>query len=169
MSLPASGEIDQIVNIETNLALLLYQQGQYGAAKIHCDAGTLAARDSKDDNVIAYTWFVRGLLASRQVRRPEAARILVQARQLATDPDLRTDTENALARWYSAKHQPRRAELWYRRSVQTFERKRSSVQDEALRLPSFAYGDSIYRDYAEFLIDSHRSIEALQLLDPESG
>jgi CHAT domain-containing protein len=165
MSLPASGEIDQIVNIETNLALLLYQEGQYGAAKIHCDAGRLAALDSKDDNVIAYTWFVRGLLASRQVRRPEAARILVQARQLATDPDLRTDTENALARWYSAKHQPRRAELWYRRSVQTFERKRSSVQDEALRLPSFAYGDSVYRDYAEFLIDSHRSIEALQLLD----
>jgi CHAT domain-containing protein len=165
MSLPASSEIDQIVNIETNLALLLYQQGQYGAARIHSDAGALAARNSKDDNVIAYTWFVQGLLASRQVRWPEAARKLIQARHVATDPDLRTDTENALAHWYSAKRKPRQAELWYRRSVQTFEQKRSSVQDEALRLSSFAYGDSVYRDYAEFLIDLHRSSEALQLLD----
>jgi len=165
MSLPASSEIDQIVNIETNLALLLYQQGQYDAAKIHSDAGTLAARNSKDDNVIAYTWFLQGLLASRQTQSPEAARKLIHARQLATDPDLRTDTENALAHRYSAKHQLRQAELWYRRSIRTFEQKRSSVQDESLRLPSFAYGDSVYRDYAEFLVDSHRPSEALQLLD----
>jgi CHAT domain-containing protein len=165
MSLPASSEIDQIVNIETNLALLLYQQGQYDAAKIHSDAGALAARNSKDDNVIAYTWFLQGLLASRQARSPEAARKLIQARELATDPDLRTDTETALAHWYSAKHQLRQAELWYRRSIRTFEQKRSSVHDEALRLPSFAYGDSVYRDYAEFLIESHRPSEALQFLD----
>jgi CHAT domain-containing protein len=165
LTLPAANEIDQIVNIETNLALLRYQQGQYDAAQTYSDAATLAARQSKDDNVVAYAGFLRGLLAARRAGDHDAERLLLQARQLATDPDLRTDIENAMANLYSGRHQSRQAEFWHRRSIQTFEDKRSSVQDEALRLSAFAYGDAIYRDYAEFLIDAHRPIEALQLLD----
>lgn len=165
LTLPAANETDQIVNIETNLALLLYEQGQYDAAKTYSDSAALAARNSKDNNVIAYAGFLQGLLASRQAGDPEAERLLMAARQLATDPDLRTDIENAMANLYSGRHQARQAELWYRRSIQTFEDKRSSVRDEALRLSAFAYGDKNYRDYAEFLIASHRPLEALQLLD----
>ncbi len=165
LTLPAADEIDQIANIQTNLALLLYGQGEYDAAKTYCDAAMHAAGASKDVNVVAYATFLRGLVATRQGGEPEAERVLMSARQAATDPDLRTDIENALANLYAAGHRPRQAELWYRRSIQTFEDKRSSVQDETLRLSVFAYGDAIYRDYAEFLIASHRPIEALQLLD----
>jgi CHAT domain-containing protein len=160
LTLPAANEVDQIVNIETNLALLRYQQGQYDAAKSYSDA-----RQSKDDNVIAYAGLLQGLLATQRAEEHDAERLLMQARQLATDPDLRTDIENALANLYSGRHQSRQAEFWHRRSIQTFEDKRSAVQDVSLRLSAFAYGDAIFRDYAEFLIDTHRPIEALQLLD----
>ena len=165
LTLPAADEIDQIVNIQTNLALLLYGQGEYDAAKTYSDAAMHAAGASKDVNVVAYATFLRGLVATRLGGEPEAERVLMSARQTATDPDLRTDIVNALANLYAAGHRSRQAEIWYRRSIQTFEDKRSSVQDETLRLSVFAYGDAIYRDYAEFLIASHRPIEALQLLD----
>jgi CHAT domain-containing protein len=165
LTLPSATEINQVANTETNLALLLYEQGQYASAKTYSDAATLAARNSKDDNVVAYTWFLRGILAMRQAGDQDSEHMLNQALQLATDADLRTDICNAMANWYSGRHQSRQAELWYRRSIQTFEDKRSSVQDESQRLSAFAYGDAIYRDYAKFLIDTHRPVEALQLLD----
>jgi CHAT domain-containing protein len=165
LTLSPPADLDQIANIETNLALLLYQQGQYDVAKTYSDRALLATRNSKDTDVVAYAKFLQGLLASRQLTDPEAERFLTEARQLAVDLDLRTDIENAMADWYSARHEPRQAELWYRRSIQTFEAKRSTVQNEALRLSAFAYGDAAYRDYADFLIDARRPIEALQLLD----
>jgi CHAT domain-containing protein len=165
LTLSPSADADQIANIETNLTLLLYQQGQYDAAKTYSDRALLATRNSKDADVVAYAKFLQGLLASSHVTDPEAERLLIEARQAAIDPDLRTDIENAMANLYAAKHQPRQAELWYRRSIQTFETKRSTVQNEALRLSAFAYGDAAYRDYADFLIDARRPIEALQLLD----
>jgi CHAT domain-containing protein len=165
LTLSPPADADQIANIETNLALLLYQRGEYEAAKTYSDRALLATRNSKDADVVAYAKFLQGLLASRQVTDPEAERLLTEARQAAIDPDLRTDIEDAMANLYAAKHQPRQAELWYRRSIETFEAKRSTVQNEALRLSAFAYGDAAYRDYADFLIDAHRPIEALQLLD----
>lgn len=165
LTLPAANEINQIVNIETNLALLLWQQSQYGAAKSHTDAAMLAARNSKDVNVVAYAMFIQGLIAARQARTEESEPMLTSALQLATDPEIKTDIENTLANLYSGRHQAQPAELWYRRSIQTFEDERASVHSEALRLSVFAYGDAVYRDYAQFLIDAHRPVEALQLLD----
>jgi CHAT domain-containing protein len=165
LTLPAEDEIDQIANIETNLALLLYEQGQYDAAKRYSDAAVLAAQNSKDDNVVAYARFLRALVASHQAPDKDAEDMLMSARQLTTDPDFRAEIENAIAKLYSARQQPVGADLWYRRSIQTFEDKRSSVKDEALRLSAFGYGDAIYRDYAEFLIGRNRPIDALRLLD----
>jgi tetratricopeptide (TPR) repeat protein len=165
LTLPVADEVDQIANIQTNLALLWIRQGQTDEARKYSAAAMAAARGSKDTNVVAYATFLQGLVAVRQTGDAEGERMLLSARDLATDPDLRTDIENAMANLHAAGHRPRQAEIWYRRSIQTFEDKRSSVLDEALRLSVFAYGDAIYRDYADYLIDAHRPVEALQLLD----
>jgi CHAT domain-containing protein len=165
LTLPAENEIDQIANIETNLALLLYEQGQYDDARRYSEAAVLAAQNSKDDNVVAYARFLRALLSSQQAPDKEAQDMLMSARQLTTDPDFRAEIENAIAKLYSTRQQPAGADLWYRRSIQTFEDKRSSVKDEVLRLSAFGYGDAIYRDYAEFLISRSKPIDALRLLD----
>jgi CHAT domain-containing protein len=164
LTLPAADAVDQIVNIQTNLALLLDRQGQTDEARKYSDAAMATAQESKDVNVVAYATFLRGLLA-RHTEAPDAERLLMQAWQMTTDLEIRMDAENALANIYLGKALPRQAELWYRRSIKTFEENRSAVQSMALRLSSFGYGDAVYRDYAQFLIDSHRPIEALQLLD----
>lgn len=164
LTLPGADEVDQIVNIQSNLALLLLGQGQSDRARTYSDAAMAAARDSKDVNVVAYATFQRGLLAARRAE-PDAQHLLMQAWQMTTDVEIRMDVENAMANVYRGLGVPRQAELWYRRSIKTFEQNRSSVQNAALRLSTFAYGDAIYRDYAEFLMAAQRPKEALQLLD----
>jgi CHAT domain-containing protein len=164
-TLPAEEEVDHIANIETNLARLLYEQGQYDAATRHSDAAVLATRKSKDNDVIAHARFLQGLLASRRTPDKEADNVLMSARELTSDPDLRAEIESTLAKLYSARQQPEQAKLWYQRSIQTFEDKRSRVKDVALRLAAFGYGQAIYRDYADFLIKTNKPIDALQLLD----
>lgn len=165
LTLSAGADVDQIVSIETNLALLLFEQAQYDDARRYIDAAVFAARNSKDDDVVAYTRFLLGLLASRQGTIQEAEGILMSARQLATDPDLRTDIEHAMAKLYSGAGQSQQAQLWYRRAIQTFEDKRSTVNGVALRLSAFSYGEAVYRDYADFLIGTDNPMDALQLLD----
>ena len=85
--------------------------------------------------------------------------------QSAEIPSLRGQIEDALANLYAGRHQSARADLWYRKSIRTFEERRAAVKDEELRLPFFANGDMLYRDYAEFLIASQKQEKALQLLD----
>jgi CHAT domain-containing protein len=165
LTLPAKPNIDQIVSIETNLALLLFEQAQYDAARRYINAAVFAARNSKDDDVVAYTRFLQGLLASRQGTGEEAEGMLTSARELAKDPDLRTDIEHAMAKLYSGAGQSEQAQLWYRRAIQTFEDKRSTVNGGALRLSAFSYGEAVYRDYADLLIGTNNPIDALQLLD----
>jgi CHAT domain-containing protein len=165
LTLPAADAVDQIANIETNLALLLLDEGRYDAAQIYDDKALRAARDSKDTNVAAYALFLQGLLAARRSTGEDAQHLLMRARQLTTDSETRMEIENALANLHSARHEPQQAEQWYRKSTATFERNRSAVSDEALRLPAFGYGGAVYREFAQFLIESGRPSEALQLLD----
>ena len=80
-------------------------------------------------------------------------------------PSLRGQIEDALANLYAGRHRSAQADLWYRKSIRTFEDQRAAVKDEELRLPFFANGDALYRDYAEFLIASQKQEKALQLLD----
>jgi CHAT domain-containing protein len=164
LTVAAGGSADQVTDIETNLALLLQEQGQYPAARRYLEAAALKARNSKDNNVVAYVGFVQGLLAERG-GGADAEQTLLMARQVATDPDLQTHLEAALASVYAAGHLPAKAQLWYRRAIQTFEDKRSAEADEGLRLAAFGYGASVYRQYADFLVSSRRADEALRVLD----
>ena len=164
-TLLASQETDQIANLQTNLALLLYQQGQYTEATKFNDAAMLVARDSKDINVMAYCQVLLGLLAWRTKHDGAAERIFAEILRQTTDADIRTDAQDALANLYASRGDTRRAELWYRKSILTFEAKRDQIRNVALRLATFGYGDVVYRDYASFLIANHRPNEALELLD----
>lgn len=157
--------VAQIANIQTNLALLLYEREQYAAAKRHSDAAVAVAKHSKDDNVIAYGRFLQGLLASHLSTDQDAEALLTSAWQLARDVDFKAQIENALANLYSHEQRLDQAQIWYQRAIQTFEDKRASVKDEAMRLSTFSYGATVYRDYAAFLIEAKRPMEALRVLD----
>ena len=165
LTLPAEKEIDQIANIQVNIALLLTEQGQYAAAKRYSDAAVATSTKSRDNVVVAYCLYMRGLITSHIGTAAQAEDILMSALKLDSDPDLRAEIESAIAKLYSDRQQNDQAATWYRRSIQTFETKRAAVGDEALRLSTFAYGQAIYRDYAQLLIKTNHSLDALQLLD----
>lgn len=151
---------------DTSLAQLLLQLGQLDAAKARVDEALKTAQQIGDKASELDALFLQGQIAARASSGADTERIFSQVyRDAAGTPSLKWETENAFADFYASRHEVRQAGLWYRRAIQTFETQRSSVQDEELRLPFFANGDELYRDYADFLIASHRSDEALQFLD----
>jgi CHAT domain-containing protein len=164
LTLSGGAASDQVTNIEINLALLLDEQAQYPAAQRYLEAAALKAHESKDNNLLAYVGFVQGLLAER-LGSADVQQILLSAHQAATDTDLRTDIEAALADLYKDRRLSAKAQLWYQRAIQTFEDKRSAEPDESRRLAAFGYGAAVYRQYADFLISRQQPDAALRLLD----
>jgi CHAT domain-containing protein len=156
----------EIAGIHTQLAYLLYQERQFDEARTHSEEAIRAARVAGDKAVELDPLFLQALLAARQANGRDAERMLMQLHgQAAESPSLRWEIEGALANLYAARLQSAQADLWYRKSIRTFEDQRAAVKDEELRLPFFANGDTLYRDYADFLIASQKQGKALQLLD----
>jgi len=168
-ALAAAQAIDNkelIADTRSSIALLFYQEGQLDSAKLETDEALKAAQFLQDKSVELDPLFLHAILAEHQTHTAEAERMLLQVYQEAADaPSLRWEIENSIGDFYVRRHQPPKAEMWYRKSIHTFETQRSSVKDEELKLPFFANGDALYRDYADFLIESHRSDQALELLD----
>ena len=154
-----------IINIEANLAFLLLKNGDIQAAKAHTESALEASAGLTNSSVVLYPQFLEGLLAEHSARPQDAESLLLRVHDAASNhPDLKWEIENALASYFDSRD-PQRAETWYQRSLQTFESQRSSVQDEELKLSFFGNGDTLYGDYAAFLIRQHRSNAALGLLN----
>ena len=162
----AINSLNEIAGINTELAYLLYQERRFDAARAHSEEAIRAVRISGDKDAELDPLFLQALLAAQQTNEQDAERMLMQIHgQAAERPSLRWQIENALANLYAGKKQTRQADLWYRKSIRTFEDQRAAVEDVELRLPFFANGDALYRDYADFLIASQKQQQALQLLD----
>ncbi len=158
--------LNEIAGIDTELAYLLYQEGQFDAARMHSEEAIRAARTSGDKDAELDPLFLQALLVARQTNGRDPEQMLMQVHAQAVEsPSLRWEIEDALANFYTGKKQTRKADLWYRKSIRTFEDQRRAVGEEEFRLPFFANGDALYRDYADFLISSQKPEEALQLLD----
>jgi CHAT domain-containing protein len=156
----------EIAGLHTDLASVLYQEGKFDAARMHSEEAIRAARISGDKATELAPLFLQALLATRKPNGHDAEGMLMQVYERSVEnPSLRLEVENAFANYYVGRRQTKQAELWYRKSIHTFEDQRSTVKDEELRLPFFANGDTLYRDYADFLIASHKQEKALQLLD----
>jgi CHAT domain-containing protein/Flp pilus assembly protein TadD len=168
-SLKAAKAIDnreEIAAIEADLAFLLFQQGQFDSAKAHSDEAIRSAHASGDQAGELEPLFLQALLAEKQLNGQDPERMLMQVYgKSEKNPSIRGQIENALANLYAGKKQNRQAELWYRKSILTFEDQRTAIKQEELRLPFFANGDTLYRDYADFLISSQKQEQALELLD----
>ncbi len=164
-TLPTADAADDLVNIETNLALIAFEQGRYDAANAYSAQALQVQGHLADREVLAYPVFLQGLIASREIASRAAEPLLRRAHGMTTDPETLMEIANALAHFHEDRHEIRQAETWYRRSIISFEHNRALVKAEASRLSSFAYGDQIYRDYADFLVAHGRTAAALELLD----
>ncbi len=155
-----------IAYTHTELGFLFFQRHQFNSAEKQSVAALQAARSWGSQSTVDDALFLQGLLAARNNNGDRAKRLLMQVyRDPLTMPSLREEIENAMAKYYARCHDSQLAETWFKKSVATFEAQRSSLKDEELKLPFFANADGLYKDYAEFLLESNRSMEALQLLD----
>jgi CHAT domain-containing protein len=167
-SLKAAVALDaptEIADIDTNLAFIFYRRGQLESAKLHNEEGVRAARRAGKKPEELEALYLQAILASQEQNGPDPERMLLQVYAQSEDPSLRGQIENALAKLYAGRNQSKRADLWYRKSIRTFEDQRAAVMDEELRLPFFANGEALYQNYADFLIASQKQEQALQLLD----
>jgi CHAT domain-containing protein len=156
----------EIAGINMELAYLFYQERQFKAADMYSEEAIRAYRISGDKDAILDPLFVQALLAAQRTNGQDEERMLMQVHgQAKESPSVRWEIENALASFYACRKQPKQADLWYLKSIRTFEDQRAAVNDVELRLPFFANGDALYRDYADFLIASKKEKQALQLLD----
>jgi CHAT domain-containing protein len=156
----------EVADIQTGLAFLLYRQGQFDSAKAHNEEAIQASRRAGDKPQELETRYLQALLATRQEDNRNSERLLLQVNHdCAANPALQAEIEGAIADFYAGKQQATKANLWYRKSIRSFDLQRAAVDDEELRLSFFANGDAVYRRYADFLIASHKPDHALQLLD----
>ena len=162
----ATGNKRLISGIYWGLALVYLQQGKLDAAKVQGDHARGAADVSGDKLTQLDATLLQGLIAERQGNDAEAMRTLKGAYQdSAGSPSIRWKIENAIATLIAHGTHPQDADPWFRKSIATFEDQRNSVKREELKLPFFANGDELYRNYADFLITSKKPDEALHLLD----
>ena len=162
----ASQDKAQSAATDTSLGQLFLQLDQPDAAKARADEALNVARQIGDKSSELEAMLLQGLIAARKSNDAEAEQMFAQVyRDADAVPSLRWETENAFADLYASRNQNDQADVWHRKSIATFEAQRASVQDEEHRLPFFANGDALYRNYADFLITTHRSDDALQLLD----
>jgi CHAT domain-containing protein/tetratricopeptide (TPR) repeat protein len=156
----------EVGHIHLDLGFLYLQQDRIDLAQQHSDAALRAARELASKPEEAGPLFLQALIAARQRVNPEAIRALMQVEHTPEiEASLQWRVQNAIANQYSASGQLHQAEYWYRKSLQTFEAQRSTLKDDDQKLPFFANADSLYKDYADFLIQSHRGDQALMLLD----
>lgn len=155
-----------MVIADINLASLYFQQKDFGSAATECERALRLAKSGDNRSWEAWPLLLRGRLLARQGKWKEAESTFLDLDERSeTPPSVRWLVESALASTYEETHDAPLAERWYRKSIETFERQRSSVKNDESRLPFFTNGSAAYRDYADYLITHHRQAEALALLD----
>jgi CHAT domain-containing protein len=162
----AANDKELIAATHTELGFLFFQRGQFELAERQGEDALQAARAWGSQSAVVDALFLQGLLAARSSSGNDAPGLLMQVyRDPVTMPSRREEVENAIAKYDARIHNARAAEVWFKKSVATFEAQRSSLKDDEMKLPFFANADTLYKDYAEFLIDSGRPQDALQLLN----
>ena len=156
----------EILGADAGLALLALQQKRADLAAAECTEALDVANSIGTKSLESVALFLRGTLLTLQGEGQQAVPIFLSLdRSSETPPSLRWKVQNALADYYAETGDDGNAEKWYRRSINTFERQRSSLEDDESKLPFFTNAGSLYRDFAAYLVSKHSSSQALDLLD----
>ena len=155
-----------ILDAHVDLGFLLLRMGNSNAAEIHVRAANRIAALGKNDRAALEPMLLNALLLdARGDNKSATEQLLSLEKRAASVPSLQWEAENNLARIYSETGRPTDADLWFRRSIETFQRQRSSLTSIESTLPFLANGSDLYVGYMEHLINERRSGEALNVID----
>jgi CHAT domain-containing protein/Tfp pilus assembly protein PilF len=157
---------EDILDTNTDLAFLLLERGELGSAKQKCDTALRVASKLTDKSDRDEPMFVQALLSVKTGDLKSAQNILANLEEDTSNaPSLRWEVEDELAKLYGAEGDLARSDVWFRKSINTFEEQRSTLESEESKLPFFNNASQVYGDYAEYLVNHGRQDEALKLID----
>jgi CHAT domain-containing protein/Flp pilus assembly protein TadD len=157
---------NEILVLHVDLGFLLLQLGDSNAAEVHIHEATRLAALRKNNRAELNPMLLEALLLDAKKDKQGAIKILLALDKRGAElPSLQWEAESDLARIYSEVGQRADADHWFRRSIDTFQRSRSSLTSVESTLPFLANGNDLYVSYTEHLIQAHRPDEALNVID----
>ena len=157
---------EETLDAHVNLGFLLLRLGDANAAEVHVrEANRLAALMKNDRAGLEPSLLDALLLKARGDRQGATKQLLRLAGHAADVPSLQWEAQSNLAHLYSDAGQATEADHWFRRSIETFQRQRSSLTSVESTLPFLENGSDLYVGYMEHLIQEGRTDEALHVID----
>ncbi len=155
-----------MLDANVDLGFLLLRLGNSNAAEVYVREANRIAALEKNDRTGLQPTLLNALLLDARGDKEGATKQLLDLEEHATDvPSLQWEAESNLARIYSETGRPTDADEWYRRSIGTLQRQRSTLSSVESTLPFLANGSDLYAGYTEHLIHEHRTEEALNVID----
>jgi CHAT domain-containing protein/Flp pilus assembly protein TadD len=157
---------EEILDAHVNLGFLSLRSGDWNAAEAHAREAIRVAALSKDATQELNPKLLRALLSDINGDKQGAVTLLLDLEKRSSElPSLQWKIESNLARVYSEMARPADSDYWFQRSIDTFQRQRSSLTNVESTLPFLASGDDLYLSYMKHLIDEDRPDEALNVID----
>jgi len=150
----------------TALAWIALERGDTSGALDRAREAERLATSKGNTTVGQQASLVEALTLARQAKTSSALQLLLALERTATvKQSIRWQIENALAGLSAQTGDPRAADLWFRRAIDTFQRQRSTIGNLDSRLPFIENGSSLYLGYMEQLIREGKPGAALAVLD----
>jgi CHAT domain-containing protein len=157
---------EDIFSALTVLAALNVQTGNFTQANHFAEEAFAIAHAAKNRADELDTLLIQATVAARSRDAAKATSALnALIHDQAADDSLKWEAEYALARMYEDLGQWKPAEQSYNQALSNFERARSRISSDDLRLPFLTNASNIYEDYVEFLVSRGRGSEALSVAD----
>jgi len=156
----------EMLDAHVDLAFLLLQLRDIHAAEIHVrEANGIAALMQNERAALEPALLDALLLEAKGDKEGAAKQLLALEEHAVSVPSLQWEAESDLARIFSQEGRPADADHWFRRSIDTFQRQRSSLTNVESTLPFLANGSELYASYMEHLVDERKPNKALKVID----
>jgi CHAT domain-containing protein len=157
---------EEMLDAHVNLGFLFLRSGEPKAAEAHAREAIRLASLSRDATRDLEPKLLRALLLNEVGDRQGAIQMLLDIEKRSGElPSLQWEAEGNLARLYDETGRPVDADGWFRRSIETFQRQRSSLTSVDSTLPFLENGNDLYASYMEHLIQEKKTDEALSVID----
>jgi CHAT domain-containing protein len=157
---------EKLLDAHVDLGFLLLRLNKLDEAEIHVREAKNIVALQKNERAGLEPALLNALLLDKRGDKQGSISTLLDLDKHSTEvPSLRWEAENTLARIYLEDGRSKDADLWFRRSIETFKQQRSSLTSVDSTLPFLENGNDLYRDYAEYLIHEKRTDDALNVVD----
>ena len=149
-----------------NLASVALETTQYDLADRYSREAVLLLSSIDDKTTQLESTLIQARIALGREQYPRAMRLFGDVTHgSGSDLSLRWEAESYLAALYAAEGKDARADLQYKKGLQTIDKARAALTKDEYRLSFLNTATQFYNDYIDFLVAHHREREALAVAE----